>query len=108
MVKSITLIILILLYVIFSIWISNKIVKSIFLDKNQKRINLIIIWLVPFLWGFLVKLMIGSTDNKTVTKKSRKKSKSKNSDNWESLTGYGGDADFFLNLDISIAIISGL
>lgn len=80
---KITLIIIVSIYLIYSIRIQIKLIKSKVLDKNQKILNSVFLWIIPFLWGLLIKTMLKDTF--------KSKPKGKYSDNWWFLTGIGGD-----------------
>lgn len=73
-------------YVIYSLWVTIKIMRSKFLNVKQKIFNSIATWLIPFIWGLIVSSMIKPVDKS----KKRIKSSSTNSDKWRNLTGGGG------------------
>lgn len=52
---------LIILYLYFSLKGTNKILRTVYLDKNKRLINLILIWLIPFLWYFIVMHILSKT-----------------------------------------------
>ncbi len=84
----------IIIYIIYSVWITRKIINSDYLNNKQKTINSLFTWLVPFLWGLLVKGIITPSNMGTMTKSKRKIKKDKTYDNWQSLTGFGGGGGF--------------
>lgn len=61
-----------LFYLYFTIKTQIKIVRTIDLNKNQKVLNSIFLWLIPFLWGLLVKTILKDGASGTVTKDKRK------------------------------------
>jgi len=77
-------------YIVYSAYFSWKLWKSKYLDKQKKILNTIFIWLIPFLWALVVKVIITPPNMETMTKSKRKSKGGKNSDNWQSLTGFGG------------------
>ncbi len=82
--------IIILVYLYFTFKIQKKIIKTIYLNKNQKILNSIFLWIIPFIWGFLVKYLLNQNPLGTITKEQRKM----DHDNfYESNIGglYGGD-----------------
>lgn len=84
-------VILIAVYLIYSIQISKKIEESEYLNQKQKRVNTILLWLIPFIWGYIIKNIIKPSKQEVMTKKKRKIGNGKYSDNWQNLTGFGGD-----------------
>jgi len=74
-------------YVIFSLWVCFKIIRDKYLNRNQKVINSVATWLIPFIWGIIVLGMIKRVDT---TIKKGVKNGSSNKDNWQHLTGGGG------------------
>ena|ERR1039457_7010262 len=50
--------IVILAYVVYSLWIISKIYKSIALNKNQKITNSILVIFIPFFWGIVISFII--------------------------------------------------
>ena len=84
-------VILIAVYLIYSIQISKKIEESEYLNQKQKRVNTVLLWLIPFIWGFIINNIIKPSKPEIMTKNKRKISKGKNTDNWQNLTGFGGD-----------------
>lgn len=83
-------VILIAVYLIYSIYLSKIIDESEYLNHKQKRVNTVLLWLIPFIWGYLIKNIIKPSKPEIMTKSKRKISKGKNSDNWQNLTGFGG------------------
>ncbi len=82
----------IFIYIIYSIFISMKIWKAEYLNKTQRIFNIIFTWIIPFLWGIIIKGIITPSNTETMTKNKRKSKSGKSSDNWQSLTG-GGSGD---------------
>lgn len=83
---------LLVIYVLFSILVSKKINDSSLIHKNQKTIHTVMVWLIPFAWYFLVKDILFSVNNKTMTKTKRKKLNNKKSnDFYESNKGIKGE-----------------
>ena len=60
-------------YIYFTYKFQIVILKTNMLNSNQKKINSILIWLIPFLWFWLIKGFI--KPSKTITKKDRDKKK---------------------------------
>jgi len=77
--------IIIIVYVLYSVWVTFKIIKTSYLNFIQKTIYVILTWLIPFLWGRLVLFYIKPSNLKAITKNKRKTDKGKYTDNWESL-----------------------
>ena len=82
--------IILILHILLSYNVTNQILETDFLKKKQKRINIMLTWSIPFVWSFIVKNMIKSSDIEIMTKSNRKGKGGRNSDNWMHLTG-GGD-----------------
>lgn len=93
--NELILAILLLLHLIFGWRTQMMIHKTVMLNPFQKRINSILNWFIPFLWGFLIRNTIKPSEVDVVTKANRKNRKGKNSDNWKDLTGYGGGSGNF-------------
>ena len=87
MTEQISMYLMLSIYVIYSLWVTFKISRDKYLNRNQKIINSVATWLIPFLWGIIVLGMIKRVD--TTVKKGVKSSGS-NNDNWQHLTGGGG------------------
>ena len=87
------LLFILLVYVLFSCWISYKIIKSDFFGTKQKVVNIICTWLVPFVWGLLIRDIIKPKDRTLITKNNRKFNKGNFKDNWKSTTGWGLGGD---------------
>jgi len=62
----------IILHIVLAIWAQISILKSNSLDNRQKWMNSILTWLIPFLWGMLVRKVIKRTDQDTMIKTKRK------------------------------------
>ena len=69
-------------YLFYSLKIQIKIIEDKCFTRTQKIINSILLWIIPFLWGFIIKSII-STD---VSRKGNLKEKNFD-DNWWFLTG---------------------
>ncbi len=89
---EIFLVIALLPHLVFAGITQVKIAKTKYLNTNQKTFNSILNWVIPYAWGFLIRSMIAEPKHMVTTKKNRKRNSGGNSDNWESLTGYGGDS----------------
>tara|TARA_B100000809_G_C15052350_1_gene499383 strand:+ start:864 stop:1139 length:276 start_codon:yes stop_codon:yes gene_type:complete len=86
-----TILISLIAIILFSIWVTYKIIKSSYLSKRQKIVNIIMTWLIPLLWGLLVLQIIKPPKSSTMTRGTRGRKKSSgNSDNWFHTTGGGG------------------
>jgi hypothetical protein len=79
-------------YLIFSLLVEIKILRSNLISPRQKLFNSILIWIIPFLWGIIVLNLVKPTKPQISTKGNRKLRNFKFSDNWENLTGFGGDS----------------
>ena len=66
-------IIFIILHIAISLPIQIKISNTITLSKFQKKINSILLWLIPFLWALIVKSVLKSTKGFVDNKKDIKK-----------------------------------
>jgi cell division protein FtsN len=62
---------LLIVYFIFSIKISWNILKSITLTRKQKIRNILLTWLVPFIWGYIVNTVIEKDKIEVITKDDR-------------------------------------
>lgn len=84
------LILAILCYLYYTSKIQVRIIKTIYFSKNQKILNSVFIWIVPFIWGFIVKSILKQKPSGTITKEQRKTDPS---NFYESNIGglYGGD-----------------
>lgn len=71
--KYIFLVIIILIYIYYTLKFHSKIWNSPMLNKSQKRINIFMIWIMPFVWYYLIKGII--KPSRIMTKKDRKKRK---------------------------------
>lgn len=80
------LITLLVLHLIYAFIIHRKLLNSKMLGSKQRKINLVLIWLFPFIWSFIIH-QITKEDNKVMTKDDRKLEPGSNSDNWFKLTG---------------------
>jgi len=81
-------IIILIVYLFYSIWITFKIIKTAYLNQTQKITHVIFTWLIPILWGLFVLYLIKPSSLKTITKDKRKTKKWRNTDNWRSITGH--------------------
>ncbi|BDD04349.1 hypothetical protein HNQ88_002922 [Aureibacter tunicatorum] len=59
-------------YTLFNIWVLKKINKFQSLSAKQKRIHMILIWVFPFFWYWILTQIIGDGKSKTMTVKERK------------------------------------
>lgn len=57
-------------YVVFTLHAQIRIMYANVLSANQKLINSLLIWLIPFFWFFVVRVFL-KKDFKTITKKDR-------------------------------------
>lgn len=87
---KIILAVLLLLHIIMAWRAQATVSLSDALNDSQKKINIVLVWVIPFLWSFLIRNIIKSSKPRVMTKAQRGSSKGKNTDNWENLTGYGG------------------
>jgi hypothetical protein len=84
------IVLIITIYLIYSIRLTKLIEESAYLNHKQKRVNTVLLWIIPFIWGYLIKNIIKPSKPEIMTKSKRKINKDKNTDNWQNLTGYGG------------------
>ena len=79
-----------LIHCIYAITVTRKIFKSVVFSRRIKWLNTILTWLLPFFWGAIVSYIIKPPKYEVITKQNRKvKPDGNNTDNWQSLTGYG-------------------
>lgn len=64
---------LIILHTLFSLFISFKLNKRNKLSIGQKRINIILTWIIPFLYGLIALELSKNRKWETHTKSKRKK-----------------------------------
>lgn len=64
--------IVVLFYLYFTIRVQIKIIKTTYLEKNQKIINSVFVWLVPFIWGVMINSLLKNDYSGTITKEKRK------------------------------------
>ncbi len=62
--------IVVLFYILFSLYAQRRIYASVVLTRKRKRVNTILSWLIPFLWFLIIKDII-DYQSYTVTKKHR-------------------------------------
>ncbi|BDD09300.1 hypothetical protein FUAX_17320 [Fulvitalea axinellae] len=60
-------------YIPFSLWASYRTFKMVTLSSVQKRINFVLLWLIPFAWYWVLKNIAGVNTNKVMTKENRKR-----------------------------------
>ena len=68
---KILLLIAILAYLVIS-WRTQRLINNSWLNPRQKRINSVLVWLLPFLWAFVVAKMIKPSKHPVTIKKHRK------------------------------------
>lgn len=73
---EIILCIIFILHLYFGLKFQKRIKESKVLGDSQKRINSIMIWIIPFVWFWLIKGMLGTKTMETMTKSKRKIDKS--------------------------------
>ncbi len=57
---------------IFICWRTQLLINGSFLTSFQKRLNSVLIWVLPFLWAFIVRSVVKRSEIKVMTKKDRK------------------------------------
>ena len=87
---EILLLIAILAHLVIS-WRTQRLVNNSWLNPQQKRINSLLVWLLPFLWAFVVAKMIKPPKNPVTIKKHRKIKMGGNAPG--SMSGTGGAAN---------------
>jgi len=70
-------------YLIFSLAVEIRIIRSQLINPTQKLFNSILLWIIPFIWGVLVITFLKPTNPGIMTKEQRRIRKFKFSDNWE-------------------------
>ena len=58
---KIILILLLLAHIVLSLIETRRIIKTVMLDKKQKKINIILQWIIPFLWFILINSLLKTT-----------------------------------------------
>ena len=94
MFESIWLNVLILIYLIYSVIFTKKLYESNILDNDQKRMNTIMLWLIPFVWGLIVRSILKTNHSTNLNVSNKKYNSHSNFDNWKNLTGMGGGEEF--------------
>jgi hypothetical protein len=82
-------IILLTVYIIFSIIVQVWIIKNDLINQRQKILNSILIWIIPIIWGLIILSLLKSNESKVMKQNPRKNKNFKFSDDWETLTGGG-------------------
>ena len=54
---KILLLTIILFYILISIYYSRFVINSV-LDRKRKIINIVFVWIIPFIWGILLKTVL--------------------------------------------------
>ena len=85
--------IFLIIHSLYSILITKKIIQSKEINKFQKKAHVILTWLIPFIWGNIVKKLIKKRQFKTITKKDRKH-KLSGTNASSSVPIIAGDADY--------------
>ena len=85
--------IFLIIHTLYSISITKKIIQSKEINKFQKKAHVILTWLIPFIWGNIVKKLIKKRQFKTITKKDRKH-KLSGTNASSSVPIIAGDADY--------------
>lgn len=68
---------LIYIYLYYTWYATNNILNSLLLSKNRKRLHIIMVWLLPFLWYYVfIGFIIHNTG--VMTKEKREKLARKN------------------------------
>lgn len=65
-------IIFLIIHSLYSTRITIKLIQSKKINKFQKKAHVVLTWLIPFIWGNIVKNLIKKRKFKTITKKDRK------------------------------------
>lgn len=84
---------LVLFYIGVNIYVLQKINKAIYLKEERRSLHKVIIWVIPFLGALLLRGFWKKNNDQldVMTKKDRKSTKWNSSDDWQRLTGWGGD-----------------
>ena len=69
-IKHVFFAVFLLLHLFFGIRFQRRILASILIDRRQKIINSILIWILPLFWYNILRLFINE-ENPTVTKLER-------------------------------------
>lgn len=67
--STIICILLGLTHVIFAIRFTKRIYRSNRFGETQKRLNTIVVWIIPFLWFLLIRDMLKPTEVMTKSKR---------------------------------------
>ena len=59
--KYIVLPILLITYLIYTVNYAKELEKSVLFSKRLRKVHMIMIWLIPFLWILIIKLFTRST-----------------------------------------------
>ena len=60
------------------------------LNEPQKKTNIWLNWIIPFVWALIVKIILKEPKIKVMTKRNRRRKSGGGTDNWGHLTGDGG------------------
>jgi hypothetical protein len=84
------------LYIILNLIVSKKINQAYYLKEERRSLHKKVIWIIPFLGPLLIKSHWSKNEEKlkVTTEANRRNKRGNNTDNWESLTGYGGGGGF--------------
>lgn len=78
------------LYVILNIVITQKINQAYYVKEERRTLHKKLIWILPFIGPLLIKShWKKSKELEVMTKDKRGKSKGRNTDDWQNLTGNG-------------------
>ena len=56
--KLIILLVVVICYIIFAILGTRKVLKTVVFEKKQKRLNIVLLWVVPFLWYWIINSIL--------------------------------------------------
>ena len=76
-------------HIILAIKAQLNIRKTNLLSSTQKRINILLIWLIPIVWSLVIMEVLKPPKVRVMTKGKRKRKTGSPTDNWMHLTGNG-------------------
>jgi len=77
----------IIIYLVYLYFVFRQISNSNSLSEKQKNYNIILTFLVPFIWGFIVYNILKDDKSDIKVKLKQRDNKNGFSDNWNNLTG---------------------
>jgi len=81
--------IILTVYIIYGIIITGKIKESPILDNPKKNLNIILLWLIPFIWGLIVLSMIKPSMTSHIDRKKLSKRQKYHESGYSNYTKWG-------------------